>query len=138
MPGGLNESGLIGLAAFPVIKFTGYSLAGYFLKHRYQDPTVSSLKFGAARTALGAFAGIAYVFVVGSLRASGTEFYLGLIPVRIAEWLLIIWMFFDYGSQEKRPAQLAKYSMLGAGWSYILDLSIIVPALLIPDWFWIC
>jgi hypothetical protein len=65
MPGFCTESGLLGLAAFPVIKFTGYSLAGRFLKHRYEDPGVSSAKFGAARTALGVIAGICYSYSVG-------------------------------------------------------------------------
>ena len=138
MPGGLSGSGVLGLAAFPVIKFAGYSLAGSFLKHRYQDPGVSSVTFGAARTALGAIAGISYAYVAGSLEMSGTQFYFGLIPVRLAEWGLIIWMFVVYGNVEARKRRLVPYSILGAGWSYFLDLFVIVPALTIPGWFWVC
>jgi hypothetical protein len=137
MPG-LNESGLLGLVTFPAIKFAGYSLAGYFLKHRYKEPGVSSTKFGGARTALGIIAGVCYVNLTGTLEISMTLFYLGLIPVRIAEWMLIIWVFYEYSSLERRRQRLMRYSMLGAGWSYILDLYIILPVVVIPDWLWVC
>jgi hypothetical protein len=138
MPGFLSESGLIGLAAFPAIKFAGYSLAGHVLKRSYDEPGVSSARFGAARTALGAIVGVSYVFLTGTLEVSVAQFYLGLIPVRIAEWSLIIWIFFEYGSLERGKLRLFGYSTLGAGWSYILDLFVILPALVIPGWFWVC
>ena len=138
MPGGPTGSGLIGLAVFPVIKFTGYTLAGHFFKHRYEDPGISSAKFGAARTALGMLAGISYVYVAGSLTFSDAHFYVGLVPVRIAEWLLTIWIFFEYGNLAPNKLRLIKYSLLGVVWSYILDLFVILPVLFIPGWFWVC
>jgi hypothetical protein len=138
MPGGVTGSGLVGLAAFPALKFAGYSLAGYYLKNRYREPGVSSAKFGAARTALGVVAGISYAYLAGSLEVSQAQFYLGLIPVRVAEWSLIIWMFFEYGRIETKRLKLVKYSALGVIWSYLLDLFIILPLLFIPGWFWVC
>jgi hypothetical protein len=137
MPAGLNEAGLFGVVTFPAIKFAGYSLAGYFLKHRYQAD-VSSIRFGMARAALGVFAGMGYAFVIGSLEGSPAHFYLGLIPVRIAEWMLLIWMFYESEKLERRLLRLIGYSMLGVVWSYILDLYVILPAAMIPDWLWIC
>lgn len=77
MPGGLSESGVMGLVTFPAVKFAGYTLAGYVLKHRYKEPGVSSVKLGGARTVLGAIAGVCYVFVTGSLEVSVTQFTLG-------------------------------------------------------------
>ncbi|HXF39277.1 MAG TPA: hypothetical protein VN687_06155 [Blastocatellia bacterium] len=138
MPGGPTGMGLIGLAAFPAIKFTGYALAGRFLKHRYQDPGISSIKFGAARTVLGIFAGITYACLVGSVKSSDTRIYLGLAPVRIVEWLLIIWIFFEYGSLTSNKQRLIGYSLLGVVWSYFLDLFGLLPLIIIPGWFWVC
>jgi hypothetical protein len=138
MPGGPSGSAIIGLVTFPAVKFAGYSLAGYVLKGRYGDPGVHSLSFGAARTLLGVVAGISYAICAGSLATSEVAFYLGLIPVRVVEWSLIIWVFFEYGNPDAKWSRRFKYSALGVIWSYILDLYVILPILYIPGWFWIC
>jgi len=138
MPGGPSGSAFVGLATFPAVKFFGYSLAGYVLKGRYGDPGVHSLSFGAARTLLGVVAGISYAVLAGRLAASEVPFYLGLIPVRVVEWSLIIWVFFEYGKPEGKWSRPIKYSALGVIWSYILDLYVLLPILFIPGWFWVC
>jgi hypothetical protein len=64
------------------------------------------------------------------------SFYLGLVPVRLAEWLLIVWFFFEYGSIQ--PSRLAKYTAIGSVWSYVLDIPAALSILVVPGGAWIC
>ena len=104
MPVGISTPGL-GYATFCAIKFAGYTAAGRFLSVQY-DRDVSAWKVGAVRTAIGMAAGAAYFGGWNVVDAAAFQvraepnffpwFYLaGLLPVRIAEWWLLIWLFFD-------------------------------------------
>jgi len=128
----------IGIGAFVGVKFAGYSLAAYALKRQYQESRGSVLGIGAARTAVGIVAGVAYAFLLGRFLADFAPplFYVGLIPVRLAEWAFIIWAFFERPNVQRK--RLIKYSALGSAWSFLLDIPAIVAVFTIPGGFWIC
>lgn len=143
MPGGLNTPGL-GYATFCAIKFTGYMAAGHFLSVQY-DRDHSAWKVGAVRTLIGMAAGAAYFGLwllvdpqhLGMGSGSGIPWlYLaGLVPVRIAEWWLLIWLFFD-----RELREVAKgWRMVGLGtiWSYVLDAPAIA-GFIATAGLWIC
>ena len=132
MPGGPT---LIGLGAFAAIKLTGYSVAGSAL-NRWNDVSAPHpLAFGGARTLLGLGAGVAYGSL--ALRAgvdhSELLFYLGLLPVRLAEWSAMLWLFYRASS---RPRSVD--ALRGSLWSYCLDIPAILAAFTVPGGFWIC
>jgi len=132
MPAGINHP-LLGYASFCAIKFVGYSAAAWVLSRSYKRPDRNSLLVGGVRTLIGMAAGAAYFGIALVLGKSfpgvaqdyaGWLYMAGLLPVRIAEWWLLIWLFYDRRFQE--PAKGWKMVALGTVWSYILDL----PALL--------
>ena len=99
MPAGISHPGF-GYATFCAIKFAGYTAAVHFLSMSY-DRDVSAWKVGAVRTLIGMAAGAAYFglwdlmkrtgHVPGDIHGGFPLLYLaGLLPVRIAEWWLLI------------------------------------------------
>jgi hypothetical protein len=59
-----------------------------------------------------------------------------LIPIRLAEWSLLIHFFFDRGLvQRGRDLEYAAYGSL---WSFVLDAVGILAAFVVPGGFWIC
>jgi hypothetical protein len=127
------------------IKFAGYTAAGRFLSMQY-DRDVSAWKVGAIRTLIGMAAGAAYfvvwnffersTFQVKAVAGYDHWFYLaGLLPVRIAEWWLLIWLFYD-----RELREVAKgWRMVGLGviWSYVLDAPAIA-GFIATAGFWVC
>jgi hypothetical protein len=144
MPVGISTPGL-GYATFCAIKFAGYTAAGHFLSMQY-DRDVSAWKVGAVRTLIGMAAGAAYfglwhlidphAFRVRSTPDNFPALYLaGLLPVRIAEWWLLIWLFYD-----RALRQIAKgwrMVALGTIWSYVLDAPAIA-GFIATAGFWVC
>jgi hypothetical protein len=144
MPAGISHPGF-GYATFCAIKFAGYTAAAHFLSMSY-DRDVSAWKVGAVRTLIGMAAGAAYFGPVGSDETHGAcagrhtrrvpAFYLaGLLPVRIAEWWLLIWLFYD-----RKLRELAKgwrMVWLGTIWSYVLDAPAIA-GFIATAGFWVC
>jgi hypothetical protein len=138
MPGGPLP---IGIAAFTAVKFAGYTVAAIQLKRSYKIERPSALAIGGARTAVGIGVGVVYATAIGALLAllgfgSWPLFFLGLVPVRLAEWLLIIWAFFE--NPIKDSARAFKYSAAGTAWSFLLDVPALVALFYIPGGFWIC
>jgi hypothetical protein len=144
MPGGPAP---LGFAYFAAVKFAGYTCAAWALNRSYQTKESSVWKVGAARTALGLAAGAAYgglfiwlvkgVGVLGNSSDSAAFLYFGgLVPIRLVEWSLIIWYFYQRG----RPnhALLLRNSALGMLWSYVLDAIGIFAAIVAPGGIWIC
>jgi hypothetical protein len=143
MPGGPTP---YGFAYFAAVKFAGYTGAAWVLNRSYQSKQNSSWKVGAARTALGLAAGTVYgglffllVKSVGILNNSDSAPFLyfgGLIPVRLGEWSLIIWYFYQRG----RPNRflLLRNSALGILWSFALDAVGIFAAFVTPGGVWVC
>lgn len=60
----------------------------------------------------------------------------GLLPVRLAEWLLLLHLFFDRNL--KKRAKDIKSVLAGAAWSYCLDAVGVGAALVIPGGIWFC
>ena len=64
-------------------------------------------------------------------------YYLGLlVPLRVAEWALTIWLFFDRDWKSSRKNW--KWIALGILCSYLLDALAIFSAFVVPGGFWIC
>ena len=63
-------------------------------------------------------------------------FYALLAPIRILEWLLLLALFYRRQLWSLRNA--LGYSLLGTGWSYLLDLPAILAMFVLPGGAWIC
>jgi hypothetical protein len=122
--GGIDHP-LAGYTAFCAVKFAGYTLAALPIRALYKSVKRNLFAVGGARTAIGMTAGAAcYLGFAFAGDAFGIHpaswFYVGLIPIRIAEWWLLVWLFFD----RKLDNRNSGWVVAGAGtvWSYILDL----------------
>lgn len=104
MPGGFTEP--LGLLAFPAIKLAGYAAFALYLNKVFPDKPRNVLLVGASRMLLGlafgtllAFLSFPFVFVFGI----GVLIYIvGLIPVRMLEWWILIKGFYSLDRPLKR------------------------------------
>jgi len=144
MPGGISHPGL-GYATFCAIKFAGYSAAAHFLSVMYNRDDLASWKVGGVRTLIGMAAGAAYFGLWSLIDPSAPPrgmfggfpylYLAGLLPVRIAEWWLLIWLFYDRALRQ--PGKGWRMVGLGTIWSYVLD----APAMagfIATAGFWVC
>ena len=138
MPAGIEnpELGYLGYAA---IKFAGYSLAAALISRKYERDDRNPWLIGGVRTLIGMAAGAVCYGLTGLIPAlqpaGGIVFLIGIIPVRIAEWWLLLWLFFD--RELKQTQKGWRTVATGLVWSFVLD----VPALigfLLAGGFWIC
>jgi hypothetical protein len=127
MPAGISHPGL-GYATFSAIKFAGYTAAAQFLSNSYNREDLSAWKVGGVRTLIGMAAGAACFGLwlaferaahPGMFQNSPYLYLAGLLPIRIAEWWLLVWLFYDRELCE--PAKDWRMVGLGTVWSYILD-----------------
>jgi len=116
----------------------GYGLAGYQLNRLCRTTKPNPIIFGLTRTGLGLAAGVAFASVAlwSDLTQSEAEFYVGLAPVRMAEWLLILWLFYVRSGLSR--GRWVAYSALGSLWSYVLDIPAALSIFVIPGGVWIC
>lgn len=135
--------GPIAFVAFVGIKFVGYTAAARVLQRSYAAPQVSILKVGSARTAVGIVAGLAYgsIWMFGPRSVFGANpsmlwYFLGLVPIRMGEWSLILRVFFDRKDPDWK--RLLTFAGLGSLWSYALDAIGMGAALVIPGGMWVC
>ena len=135
----------LGFAYFVSVKFVGYTAAAYALRRVYPDSKVAVAKVGAARTVIGVGAGLAYgafwIYLLsrvihGNGNSSEYLYFLGLFPVRMAEWLWLLHLFFDRGLRNRPRA--CRAAVGGTIWSYCLDAAGIAAALVIPGGIWVC
>src|SRR5215467_3053185 len=108
MPAG---PGPIGFVAFTGVKFLGYSVAATVLNNVFQSSR-SAWLVGLARTGIGLVAGTLFggTWVLLAMRfesrwpdwVAPTVFFGLLIPIRLAEWSLLIHVFFDRGRLRAR------------------------------------
>jgi len=135
MPGGPSP---IGLACFAGIKLVGYGLAGYQLNRLCRTTKPHPAVFGLTRTGLGVAAGVAFASIAlwSNLTQSEAAFYVGLAPVRMAEWLLILWFYYVRSGLSRD--RWIKYSVLGSVWSYVLDIPAVLSIFVVPGGVWIC
>jgi hypothetical protein len=84
-------------------------------------------------------AGAAYfslwLLVPGAAAAGGFGYVGGLIPVRLAEWWLLLWLFYDRELQQRRKGW--RTVALATIWSYALDVPAIV-GFFVTGGVWIC
>jgi hypothetical protein len=146
MPAGITNPA-IGYASFCVVKFVGYSLAARYISRSYKRSNIGALSVGATRTLIGMISGAGYLgvwmaaqklYVQPPSTACGAFPYLylaGLLPVRIAEWWLLIWIFYDRALRQ--PAKGWRTVALGTAWSYVLDAPAIA-GFFATAGFWVC
>jgi hypothetical protein len=137
--------GPIGFAAFTGVKLLGYSVSASVLRNVFQSPRNVWL-VGLARTGIGLVAGTLFGglwILLGTLFhnkwpdwAAALLFFGLLIPIRLAEWSLLIHFFFDRGLVQR--VRDLKFATLGSAWSFILDGVGIASAFVIPGGFWVC
>jgi hypothetical protein len=124
------------------IKAGGYLGAAYLLKRIYHnDAHLSIWNVTLTRLLLGLTLGLGYggLWLLATRHrevGSNLTLYLWLLfPIRIAECLLILWLFFDESSTRRIKSYLL--ATAGALWSYALDGLAIMATALIPDRIWI-
>lgn len=139
MPAGASHPAL-GYAVFCGIKFAGYSLAAHIIARRYPPVTRNAWIVGGTRTFIGIIAGAivwsAMLLLPREAAATGgVLFLLGLVPLRLAEWWLLLWLFFDRRLEQRRLGW--RVAFLATLWSFALDVPTIA-GLLLTGGFWIC
>ena len=136
-----------GFGYFAGVKALGYTAASFAMKRGYALRGVTKpnvLAVGLTRTLIGVAAGALYgglwIAVLSHREVNSwspaAAYYCGLLPVRIAEWSLLIWLFFDRGLHDR--ARLWKWAGIGTLCSYALDVIGVAAAFVIPGGFWIC
>jgi hypothetical protein len=137
--------GAVGFFAFLAVKAAGYTAMAYVLKRGYglrESPTPNVWAVGLARTGIGIVAGLTYggiwAVLLNKLIIESPErwFYSLLLPVRVVEWSLLIWLFFDRGLHDR--SRLWKYVGLGILCSYVLDVIGVALVFVIPGGIWVC
>jgi hypothetical protein len=133
----------LGFVCFAAVKLAGYTAAAWCLRRDYRKPESNIWKIGAARTALGIAVGVsygtAYFFMAKWFHLTQSSvwiFWVLLVPIRLGEWSLVLWGFFERGSPG--PSQLLRNTVLGTIWSFFLDFFGMLAALVVPGNAWIC
>jgi hypothetical protein len=144
MPAGIHHP-VLGYAGFVAVKLAGYSLAAWAISRSYNRPDHNPLIVGGVRTLIGMATGAAYFGLVLALSKSfgglvegnlGVFLYMaGLLPLRIAEWWFLLWLFYD--RKLEQPAKGWRIVGLGTIWSYVLDLPATLGFLAVGG-VWIC
>ena len=133
MPAGMSHPEL-GAVAFGVTKLVGYCIAAHVISKSYEKTPAHWFVIGLTRTIIGIAFGYPYVHVVTP--ALGSPFFLlGLVPLRMIEWLLLIALFYDRRLTNRLRSMVV--SMKGMVWSFVLDLPAIAGWFVVGG-FWIC
>jgi len=142
MPAG---PGVLGFAYFSAVKAAGYTGFALALKGGYglrESPKPDVWAVGLARTGIGIVAGLSYGalwwFLLGKILGDSADilFYVFLLPVRFAEWSLLIWLFFDRGLHDRNRQW--KWVGWGILCSYLLDAVGVFAAFVLPGGAWVC
>ena len=128
----------LGFAYFAGVKFAGYSGAAVYLNRRFADRKANVLLAGAARTAIGLLAGVAVVAALSTFQVGRGDwwFFVFLVPLRISEWLLLLWLFYRRPTWSSRS--MIRLAGFGTIWSFCLDLPAILAVFVLPGGMWIC
>jgi len=136
LEGGFNNGPIL-LFIFLAIKMAGYCLAAIVLARLFQKPQMQGFKnviiFGFTRLLVG----IAVVLATTALTnyyhiENARNVYIGIYPVRIIEWFLFIWLFFDY--KLEKPMRIFVYALIAGLYSYLLDIPAIASAVLLAKY----
>ena len=139
MPGGPSVTAPFGLAVFAAVKLVGYSAYALYLNRLFPENRRNALYVGFCRTAIGLGFGtvLALFGLVAAIFAGpvGIGVYvIGLIPLRVLEWWIIISEMYDI---EWRTADVKKSLAFGVLTSFLLDAPALA-GLIATDPFWIC
>lgn len=123
---------LVGSLCYFLLKFLCYSGYAKYLNHLYKKPN-NIWKVGIARTLLGVVIGaLLNTLLLGALHIQlgagrsplgGRDsdiYFLLLTTIRIGEWLLIVWYFYD--RELYISFKLAKAVLFGTLVSYLIDI----------------
>ena len=141
----MAAGGPLGFVYFAGVKYAGYAAAALVLRENYKS-SANPWRVGLARTGIGLVAGT----IFGGLWLLMSSFFENkwpdwlaaavffglLIPVRLAEWSLLIHFYFDEGLVQR--AKDLKFAAFGSLWSFALDAVGIFAAFVVPGGFWIC
>lgn len=130
---------LIGVGYYCAIKLVGYSAAGYFLNTRSsQIDKPSPVIVGLVRTLIGIGFGMSCLglLAMASLGSHSWVFFTALVPIRIAEWMLLILIFYSKAKWTMR--QKLGYVCFGVIWSFVLDVPTFFAVFKLPGGFWVC
>src|SRR4051812_19052819 len=120
MPGGLAFDSAQSYVAFAAIKFVGYSASAFFFNKKFIGSRANPVVFGLTRTILGMSVGaVAGLIGLVEIELAMQFFMLALIPFRIGEWLLTLWLFFR--KSENFRDKIADCVALAVIWSFVLD-----------------
>ncbi|MCW8132533.1 MAG: hypothetical protein KIS92_19450 [Planctomycetota bacterium] len=121
----------VGFAVFGAVKLAGYTAAAALLRWSYGRSSAPVIVVGLARTVLGVVLGIGFGLGMAAVarrydtHVNELSFYIvGLIVLRIMEWSLIVWFFFDRELAQKKKDML--FVALGILWSFFLDVPAII------------
>ncbi len=136
MPMGEN-SPVAGYLAFCAVKAVGYTAAAAVISRIYSRTDRNALVVGATRTLIGINVGAALY----ACRVDGVEFFYGtasgiaaLIAVRLAEWWLVLCIYYDRNPSSPRGWAVA---VGGSVWSFVLDIPAVI-GYIIAAGVWIC
>ena len=116
------------------IKFVGYSFAASRISRHYSRPDVNPFRIGAVRTLIGMGFGVLY-FTLASVGFPSLLILLGLIPIRVLEWTLLLKMFYDPRLADR--SKLKDVNILGTIWSFLLDVPALMGVFAVAG-FWVC
>jgi hypothetical protein len=131
--------GILGYLGFAVYKWLGYSLAGKYLNRVYASSKYSLWHVGLVRVIIGMvigglYTGIwAYLDSIGYFKglpysggrlSSALPFLVILVPVRLGEWALTLWIFYD--REFRQIGKGCLLTLLGTAWSFVLDIPVII------------
>ena len=132
----------LGFVVFAGVKFVGYTLAALVLRKAYKSLS-NVFKVGLTRTGIGLVAGTLFggIWILLASRFENkwpdwlalALFFGLLIPIRLAEWSLLVHLFFD-GGLVQRGRDL-RYAALGSLWSFALDAVGVFAAIVVPGGF---
>ena len=128
----------LGLLYFCSIKFAGYTAMAVVLRRRYPGPTAAPWQVGLVRTLIGLAAGLGVMQLAAGIHVipATPAFYLLLLPVRLAEWLLLLRLFYE--RPEWRWKRALGWAAVGYVWSCLLDVPALAAVFLLPGGVWVC
>lgn len=117
------------LFAVLVAKFVGYAAAASAISYAYDRSDLSSRLVGGVRLLIGTIVDAIGLGMLWCVSRSGYQppfalFWFCLAPVRLLEWWLLVWIFYDR-SLERRDLGW-KVAILGTAWSYALDVGLAI------------
>jgi hypothetical protein len=115
------------------VKFAAYSWAASLISRAYDRSDLSSSVVGGTRALIGVITGVIYFVLLRYFFPDGSpglgEFAPGLIPVRLVEWWLLIWLFYD--RRLTKPTLGWKVAALGTLLSFVIDFVLSIVAIIV-------